>query len=281
MAAGTVVEAVAEEVATNLEEVAQATRMVDTKAVTFFGGGISVGVAIGFFFGYRFNKEKLRAEAFKMSENEVAEIREDYHRRAMAIEKAPLEKIIEERGYSVKEVDVVPERPLKPPVPLVEAPRAAHPALPEEAPPARVAYGNVETEPTSDWDYPTELAGRTQEAPYIIHRDEMQEMQNTPGGYNSVTYTYYAEDDVLVDTDDRPIPHPDLVVGEENLRFGHGSDDIHVVFVRNDRLQLDIEICRSLGSFEREVIGLQEDSALEHSERRRYMRRHRSEDEPS
>ncbi len=288
MATGTVVDLVTEEVATNLEEVAEATRRLNPSNVGYFSGGLGVGVAIGFFFGYRFNKEKLRAEAFKKSEEEVAQIREEYQRRTAAVEKAPLEEIIEERGYAVVRED---PRPLPTPVPLISGMRSvtredldaanafgAHPAL--VSPTVNTSATEVDI-----WDYQAELQKRTQEEPYIIHRDEKVEMQNKDDGYDSVTYTYYAEDDVLTDSDDDPLPNADQIVGQDNLKFGHGSDDPNVVFVRNDRLQLDMEIVRSPGSYEREVMGLETETELEHSdrrtERRRTSRRYRSEDESS
>lgn len=267
MATGTVVEAVeavTEEVATNLEEVAQATRQVDAKAVSFFAGGLGVGIAIGFFFGYRFNKEKIKAEAFKQSQEEVDAMREVYQQKILAAEPKPsVEEVIEERGYSVA---ADKERPLPAPVPILVAP------IPTLGP-------KRDKDKDTGWDYPTELAKRTQEEPYIIHEDEMRASEN---GYPSVNYTYYAEDDVLVDEDERPLPHGDLIVGQDNLRFGHGSDSQDVVFVRNDRLELDMEICRSPGSYEREVIGLEIEHSDRGMERRRHSRRrNRFEDESS
>ena len=77
-------------------------------------------------------------------------------------------------------------------------------------------------------------------------------------GYSQVTYTYYAIDDVLVDEEnDHPLPHADIVVGLDNLQFGHGTDDDNVVFVRNDKLEIDMEICRLNKSFEEEVLGIE------------------------
>ena len=52
------VEVVAEEVASNLEELAQATRRINVNSVTFFLGGLTVGAAVGFYFGHKWNKEE-------------------------------------------------------------------------------------------------------------------------------------------------------------------------------------------------------------------------------
>lgn len=232
------IEGIAEEIAENLEEAAQATRHINTQAVGFFLGGIGVGAVVGFYFGYKYNREKIRAEAYKESEAEVEKIRETYQQKTMVAQPKPsVEEVIEERGYST--VVVEEDRPLRPPVP-VNPPHV------------------VMRSPEYVWDYVHELEGRTPEEPYVIHQDEFH---NSETGYQKVTYTYYAADDVLVAEDERPLPHGDVVVGIENLKFGHGTDDTDVVYVRNEHLELEMEICRSPKSYEEEVLGLDHDEA--------------------
>jgi hypothetical protein len=52
------------------------------------------------------------------------------------------------------------------------------------------------------------------------------------------------------------------IVGNALSRFGHGTSDPNVVFVRNDVLQLQIEITRHPNeSYEESVEGLQHDKA--------------------
>jgi hypothetical protein len=167
-----VAEAVADEIATNLEEVAEVTRRIAGRDVSFLFGGIALGAPIGFYFGYKWNKEKLKAEIYAEMEAEIERIREMYN------------------------------------------------------------------------------------APYVIHQDEFN---NTETGYTQTTYTYYALDDVLVDTNERPVAHADVVVGQENLKFGHGTDDLDVVFVRNDKLELEMEICRVPRSYGEDVLGHDKD----------------------
>jgi hypothetical protein len=248
-----VVEGVTEEVAENLEEIAEATRQINATAVGYFTGGIFIGLGVGFFLGYRFNKEKIKAEAFKNSEEEISKLREVYEQRALvAKEKPSVQEIVEERGYSTKVEE--PPRPLPAPVPVQVF---VNPAKVNEPP--TVSYeAKQRTGSGSEWDYAAELAQRSAEQPYIVHQDEFKQADN---GYHQVTYTYYDADSVLCDENDRPLPHPDLVVGEENLKFGHGSDDEDVVFVRNDRLELQMEICRSPASYEEDVLGVDRDEA--------------------
>lgn len=250
--------AIVEEVALNLEEVADVTRRINTAGVSFFAGGLVVGVAVGFYFGRRWQREKLRAEAYAEAEEDVTKIKEYYSAKLIAAEgqeaKRDLAGIIEDRGYSTRAEEEVaettgpvhmPARMLPPPVPLRDdAP------VEEEVVVVSEEAGQV----VDIWDYAKEREARSPDRPYVINQEELGETQ-----YAHVTYTYYAKDDVLCDEDDTPLPHGDVVVGQDNLKWGHGSDDIDVVFVRNDELEIDMEICRSHKSYEEEVLGHQRD----------------------
>jgi hypothetical protein len=233
VAAGALAEVVTEEVASNLEEVAQGVRRLNPQNIGLVLGGIGVGFVVGFYFGHRWNKEKIKAEVFKQSEEEVQKIREVYAAR----HKPTVEEVVEQRGYSTAVVEEEPPRPLKPPVPV-------------SAPPVVVYEGGKDKD--RDWDYETELAGRVPGQAYIIHQDEFEEEKPE---YDQVEYTYWAGDDVLTGEDNRPVPHADMVVGQDNLKFGHGSNDIDVVYIRNETLSLEIEITRSPLSYEERVLG--------------------------
>jgi len=235
-------ELVVEEVADNLEEAAAAVRTLDTKAIGFLLGGLAVGVGIGFYIGYRYNREKIRAEAFEASEEELQRIREYYGR----TQKPELENIVVERGY---ETDEPKSRPLPAPVPVKE-PEPVPPPLEVVAPEREVE----EKDKDAGWSYPMELGQRTPNYPYIIHQDEFMVNESE---FPQVTLTYYELDEVLADVDDTKIPNVESLVGASTLsRFGHGSDDYNVVYVRNPHLEMEYEICRIQKSFEVEVQGL-------------------------
>jgi hypothetical protein len=242
MAIEQLAEEVVNEVASNFEEAAAVTRSLNVAGLSYFVVGLGVGAAAGFYFGYKFNREKIRAEAYKEAEVEVAQLREVYLQKTLAsvnFDKPPVEEVVENLGYSVQ----VPtrERPLPAPVPILDD-------LPENP------VGTSKSM-NAGWNYETELETRSPEAPYVIHQNEYEHSQLE---YSKVVYTYWAVDDVVTDTEDNhPIPHGDIVVGLDNLKFGHGSDDIDVVYVRNDRLDMDMQICRVNQSFEEEVLGLQ------------------------
>lgn len=254
------VEAIAEEVATNLEEVASATRSINATAVGYLAGGFVVGAALGFYFGYKYNKEKIKAEAYKTAEEEVEAVREIYRAKTVALDnenKPDPGELVQELGYSVRD-DMgdpelrsmpapTPQRPLPAPVPITNVFLSEHMDV------------KVEKDKNAGWNVARELETRTPDAPYVIHQDEYMQSDH---GYTQVVYTYYDGDDVMVDAqDNQPITNGAEVVGADNLKWGHGSDDADVVFVRNDRLELDIQICRSPKSYEEEVLGLENDSS--------------------
>jgi hypothetical protein len=100
----------------------------------------------------------------------------------------------------------------------------------------------------------------------VIHREERDEAD----AYDSVTFTYYEADDVICNERDEVIPEGDRerIFGEANLeKFGHGSGDATTVYIRNDQLEMDIEVIRSPNSYAEEVHGFEPE--IKHSHRRR------------
>lgn len=103
------------------------------------------------------------------------------------------------------------------------------------------------------WVWETEIAGRTTLEPYILHKDEFYGEETED--YTQTTLTYYAGDDILVDQDDKPVYNYHSVVGP--LRFGHGSDQEGVFYVRNDKLKAEYEVVHDDGLYSVEVLGLE------------------------
>lgn len=244
-------ELITEEVAENLEEVAVAVRRLDTKAVGFMLVGLGVGAAIGFYFGYRYNREKLKMEAYEDMEAELQTIREYYGR----TNKPELENIVEERGYVTPEPPETPVRPLPAPVPVAE-PEPFSPPTQPITPLEEVGAEKKTKDKDVGWSYPVELQRRTPNTPYIIHQDEYMANESE---FSQVTLTYYEGDDVLADTDDSIITNRLQIIGDHLGRFGHGSDDWDVLYIRNPHLEMEYEVCRVQKSFEVEVEGLDDD----------------------
>lgn len=115
-----------------------------------------------------------------------------------------------------------------------------------------------------DFDLEEERLARRNGIPYVVTREEYDE--NTDQ-YEQISLTYFGFDDVLVDEDEKSIDNIEDFVGKHNLqRFGHGSGDAKIVYIRNELKEMDYEVLRSDGSYAEEVLGLtSDDSHLEHS----------------
>jgi hypothetical protein len=267
---------VAEEVAQNLEGAAEVTRQINTAAVAAFLGGTGFGTALGFIFGYRFGKERVKKEAFEASEQEIEAIRESYRLQIQALKsdessfvrrdgeivteaqgtfvpaKPAVDEIIRERGYHTAARSETEDtmRPLPPPVPFPAEP----PVTKTVEVPVSATHIPPEGLGPEEWNDHFEKSKRTGARPYILHEDEWAHT-DLPG-YRKVTYTWYDGDNVLTDEDEEPINNVEELIGLENLRFGHGSSDDDVVFIRNDQARLEIEIMRSKENFRDVVLGL-------------------------
>lgn len=120
------------------------------------------------------------------------------------------------------------------------------------------------------------MADRTPEEPYIITKSEF--LQNDPD-FEQARFTFYEGDQILVDDRDEynPIMDTERVAGDDNLlRFGYGSGDEYVLYIRNETLDppLDLHITRVNGKYGEEVMGLDEDEPhLRHSQPRKFRLR--------
>jgi hypothetical protein len=101
-----------------------------------------------------------------------------------------------------------------------------------------------------DWDYEVEVPLRTPDKPYIIHRDEYFDQERD---CSQSSLMYYAGDHILCDDHDTPVYDPEKVVGL--VRFGHGSKDPNVCYVRNETLDAEYEILQDPGYYQIEVLG--------------------------
>jgi len=101
-----------------------------------------------------------------------------------------------------------------------------------------------------DMEELTAISTPSPNLPYVVpvHVFMANEM-----GFSQVTLTFYEGDHILADDQDDPVEDVESTVGMRNLVFGHLSNDENVVYVRNERLTLDFEVCRSYGSFAKEV----------------------------
>ena len=124
------------------------------------------------------------------------------------------------------------------------------------------------------WNYDEELSKRSKDTPYIIHRDEFFE-EEEGRDYRQDTLTFYAGDEILCDSQDVPIYKIDQKVGK--LEFGKGSGDPNVVYVRNDKEEMEYEILLDSGYYEVEVRGEDIEDVLTSGDLKHSVRKFRAE----
>lgn len=240
------------------------------------GAGLGAGVA------YKVTKSKMQYRFDELLTVETAKLKEHYDRKYMTGDYAdPVSasrKLIGDNAQDANEAlhtykggeGVVGE---------VEDAEELEGLVREEA--RRSKSRRIFDEAAEDFEWEEELEKREalgDAQPYIITFEEHMEDEE----FESKQLTYYEEDDVLADEEDKALTDDqgDALIGD-NLRFGYGSKDSNIVYVRNPRVGLNMEIVRSKGSYAVEVLGLDKDpeDELRHSQRRPAGRKFRHTDE--
>jgi uncharacterized protein YneF (UPF0154 family) len=225
--------------------------------------GIGVGLSVGYLLTRKIVAKRLETKYAEIAESEIEQVRALYLQKGAEPKpttepKPSLDEVVERRGYRKP---FTPEEQAA--IDEIEAQNLTR-DIEEET------VEEVSGEVLEDsWDFAEEVKRRAPDLPYIIHLDEFRENESE---YDQVTYSYYEDDDVLADEKDGVIHATDMIVSPEILHhFGHGSKDPNVVYVRNDRLSLDIEICKNPGNYGEIVQGFTKD--IEHSDKRSKRRR--------
>ena len=107
---------------------------------------------------------------------------------------------------------------------------------------------NEVVEAENQFDYDAEANKRSRGMPYNISEEQLVEKTDDIV-YAPVTYTYFEGDDILLDEDGDVMKQYEEIVGYNNLRFGYGTTDDRICYVRNDDLELQIEIVLEDGCY--------------------------------
>jgi len=228
--------------------------------------GVVAGVATGSVLTYVFVRNRLDKKYKEITDEEIASVKNHYNAKAEAVrereEKPELDEVVLSLGYKEPPSNEV----------LAVKDKAVVVSIPE-VPAVVTTIRNAFEEPAAEdpgvpiWDYANEVRSRSRVigVPFIIHADEFEENQE---GHTQARYTYYESDDVLADEDDLAVVDWEDVCGLYCVtRFGHGSNDPNIVFVRNNERDLDMEITLSRGSYAQEVHGV-----VQHSDERHHHR---------
>lgn len=219
-------------------------------------GVVSLGV--GFVAGYMFHKKRLERE-MDQTEEALAEFLEKSGEQL----RADFEKL---SGQSDEEGDFVMVNPYeKDDSEEKEEPEVLIPAQVIELVPteelAEDQRVSIFVDEDPEWNYELELSNRRQDQPYIIHVDEFFDSEND---HRQIQLIWYEGDEVLCDDQQVPIFNVADTVGE--LKFGHGSKDQNVVYVRNVKNDAEYEITKDPGHYATEVLGIQAEEAYESSD---------------
>lgn len=126
---------------------------------------------------------------------------------------------------------------------------------------ARVDYGRAavrnifaERDKAKEEEKPEE---HDPEVPYIITVNEFMQGEQD---FEKITVTYYEGDEVLVDERDEVIHDLEGTVSSSCLNFfGQGSNDDSIVYVRNEKLEVDFEVVRHQGRYTVVVLGMDDE----------------------
>lgn len=261
-----------------------------TVVVASTAAGAALGVA-GYFAMKRRLENKLRKEYDEQFDAEVAEMREHYSRlnksgpfespeaaveelltkeagqalrnygnRTVKIEGDP---VVDVRASEVTDAELVddPDFEERPEVNVTELRERMQrgPVTVEERGQNIFVDGNPLTG-EEEWDQEEIDRAIAAGEPHVISHDAFME---NPDGWDTSTLTYYNGDDTLADDQDVPIPDIEETVGSENLsKFGQGSRDRNVVYVRNPKVEVLFEITFHAGEFSKEVAGFQHSAPI-------------------
>lgn len=245
-------------------EVAKRARFVTNNKLVLVGTAI-VSLGAGVAIGYKVAKKRLEPKYEALARDEIREAQEHYKKLSAKSEyptpaDAVAALIPEEAQEALEQYQGKP-RTVGRVVEITEDEHGLHVKAQRDEEVQEVQHRNIFVNGAplnaDEWDYDVELEQRNEDKPYIIHEDEFNE--NEPD-FEDMVLTYYSADGVLTNDQDEIVDDVEGLVGSRNLKkFGHGSSDKNMLFIRNHRRGLNIEISRSMGSYSKEVLNYDED----------------------
>jgi len=233
-------------------------------------GAVGVNVASGVAITYFMQKRKYEATFQERLETEIAGTVKYY---GTLLEKPSLEEVVE-KSLKASNDEIIRDlnyNTIKTDDTYITAVDADGDVIfgPENLEGMTEVTRNVFTDADDfEWILEEEMEKRDTGRPYVIEHDEY-----VLSDYDTRTLTFYEGDGILADENDEHIPDTDTVVGDENFaRFGHGSHDPNIVYIRNDNISVDFEVVRVETKYAEAVLGF-----IQHEDKRtpRKMRKER------
>jgi uncharacterized membrane-anchored protein YhcB (DUF1043 family) len=215
-------------------------------------GSFLVGAGLGYILGQRKSKYDIIELIDEKAELESVQLELDFKR--VELDKQ-FNHMIQEAAHVVREFKQEGQSFLEQRAAEMHRSMANHPtSQPTEERSDGIDYIIPETifkdNSDGEWNYEDEIPGRSKDFPYIIHHDEYY---NNEMDCSHTTLTYYQGDDILCDEEDVPIYEYLKLTGL--LKFGHGSHDPNVVYIRNEANEAEYEVLREEGYFQVEILG--------------------------
>ena len=221
--------------------------------------GVAAGFGAGFYFGRKDVKRRLENEYAELAYQDIESVKEHYKQLYKEGEYsdpttlAAARGLIQEEQYSEIPEDFGSDRSQRESMETARELDLGEMTSDEIGEVLEgVNRGTVEVNVFDEHDEERENL-RAQGKPFIISNDEFGEEH----GWDSLSISYFEEDDVLMDTDEKPIDNVEKLIGRANLsRFGEISGDPNILYVRNEAIRTDFEIAKEEGSYSKTVMGI-------------------------
>lgn len=117
-----------------------------------------------------------------------------------------------------------------------------------------VARSEEDDEEATDEVNPVTEEDRGDDSPYIITEEDFAEGRFD---HDKVGWTFYADDGIVADENDEVVDDVEGSIGWGNLDMKYATpDNPHVVYIRNERIDVDYEISVNYGSYKEIVAGI-------------------------